>query len=207
MGRGLDGRRCLQRRTRPRWSSRRSSDILARGRREPAFVDGQDEDVHAFVERQLVERVGDLGKRLHTGRSRNEQVSLDLRLYLRRRIPRSSSSSQRSSRRWPSKAGAARQARDAVVHASAPGAAGPGRAFLPGACRRRFAAIMPACSWAIAGSRRHAARLRRRRRHQLRHRHRDAGVASSGFRASWRNSIDASSDRDFVVGVSLRRAR
>ena len=48
---------------------------------------GPDEDVHSFVERQLVERVGDAGRRLHTGRSRNEQVSLDLRLYLRRRIP------------------------------------------------------------------------------------------------------------------------
>ena len=43
--------------------------------------------MHSFVERQLVERVGDAGRRLHTGRSRNEQVSLDLRLYLRRRIP------------------------------------------------------------------------------------------------------------------------
>jgi argininosuccinate lyase len=43
--------------------------------------------VHSFVERLLVERLGDAGKRLHTGRSRNEQVSLDLRLYLRRRIP------------------------------------------------------------------------------------------------------------------------
>jgi argininosuccinate lyase len=62
-------------------------DILELGRREPAWVDGADEDVHAFVERQLIERVGDLGKRLHTGRSRNEQVSVDLRLYLRRQIP------------------------------------------------------------------------------------------------------------------------
>jgi argininosuccinate lyase len=44
-------------------------------------------DVHSFVERLLVERLGDAGRRLHTGRSRNEQVSLDLRLYLRRRIP------------------------------------------------------------------------------------------------------------------------
>ena len=43
--------------------------------------------MHSFVERQLVERIGDAGRRLHTGRSRNEQVSLDLRLYLRRRIP------------------------------------------------------------------------------------------------------------------------
>ena len=39
------------------------------------------------TERLLVERLGDTGKRLHTGRSRNEQVSLDLRLYLRRRLP------------------------------------------------------------------------------------------------------------------------
>jgi argininosuccinate lyase len=63
------------------------ADILARGRDIPTFVDGPDEDVHSFVERLLVERLGDLGRRLHTGRSRNEQVSVDLRLYLRRRIP------------------------------------------------------------------------------------------------------------------------
>src|SRR5947208_751947 len=61
--------------------------ILAQGTAEAAFVDGPDEDVHSFVERLLVERLGDAGRRLHTGRSRNEQVSLDLRLYLRRRIP------------------------------------------------------------------------------------------------------------------------
>ena len=63
------------------------ADILERGRANAAFVDGPDEDVHSFVERLLVERLGDAGRRLHTGRSRNEQVSLDLRLYLRRRIP------------------------------------------------------------------------------------------------------------------------
>ena len=61
--------------------------ILAEGLADPASVTGPDEDVHSFVERKLVERVGDAGRRLHTGRSRNEQVSLDLRLYLRRRIP------------------------------------------------------------------------------------------------------------------------
>ncbi len=61
--------------------------ILQEGRANPAWVSGPDEDVHSFVERVLVERVGDAGRRLHTGRSRNEQVSLDLRLYLRRRIP------------------------------------------------------------------------------------------------------------------------
>ena len=62
-------------------------EIRQRGRDDPSFVSGADEDVHAFVERQLTDRLGDVGRRLHTGRSRNEQVSLDLRLYLRRRLP------------------------------------------------------------------------------------------------------------------------
>jgi argininosuccinate lyase len=62
--------------------------ILEQGRNDPSWVNGDDEDVHSFVERQLVSRIGDAGRRLHTGRSRNEQVSVDLRLYLRRRIPR-----------------------------------------------------------------------------------------------------------------------
>jgi argininosuccinate lyase len=60
--------------------------LLAEVRADASIVRGDDEDVHAWVERQLVERVGDAGKRLHTGRSRNEQVSVDLRLYLRRRL-------------------------------------------------------------------------------------------------------------------------
>ncbi len=47
----------------------------------------EDEDVHAYVERELVALIGDAGRRLHTGRSRNEQVAVDLRLYLKRRIP------------------------------------------------------------------------------------------------------------------------
>src|SRR5689334_6798831 len=63
------------------------TDLLAQVRATPSIVDGDDEDVHAFVERKLIEAVGETGKRLHTGRSRNDQVSLDLRLYLRRRIP------------------------------------------------------------------------------------------------------------------------
>ncbi len=41
------------------------------------------EDIHMFVEQVLTERIGDVGKRLHTARSRNDQVALDLRLYLR----------------------------------------------------------------------------------------------------------------------------
>jgi argininosuccinate lyase len=54
----------------------------------PALIrDADDEDVHSFVERELVARIGDAGRRLHTGRSRNEQVSVDFRPYLKRRIP------------------------------------------------------------------------------------------------------------------------
>ncbi len=41
------------------------------------------EDIHMFVESELTKRIGDLGKKLHTARSRNDQVALDLRLYLR----------------------------------------------------------------------------------------------------------------------------
>ena len=41
------------------------------------------EDIHSFVEANLIERVGDAGKKLHTGRSRNDQVALDMRLYIR----------------------------------------------------------------------------------------------------------------------------
>ena len=66
------------------------AEIQSRGASDPSFLtsaDAPDEDVHAFVERQLVARVGDPGRRLHTGRSRNEQVALDLRLYLKRRVP------------------------------------------------------------------------------------------------------------------------
>ncbi len=47
------------------------------------FSDG-DEDVHAAVERHLIELVGEVGAKLHTGRSRNDQVALDLRLHMRR---------------------------------------------------------------------------------------------------------------------------
>ena len=49
-------------------------------------VDPEAEDVHTFVEAELTARLGDTGKRLHTARSRNDQVAVDLRLYLRHEI-------------------------------------------------------------------------------------------------------------------------
>ena len=44
------------------------------------------EDIHSFVESNLIERIGDPGKKLHTGRSRNDQVALDMKLYTRDEI-------------------------------------------------------------------------------------------------------------------------
>ena len=46
-------------------------------------IDESAEDIHMFVEQVLTERIGDTGKKLHTARSRNDQVALDLRMYLR----------------------------------------------------------------------------------------------------------------------------
>ena len=49
-------------------------------------IDMSCEDIHMFVEQVLTERLGDVGKKLHTARSRNDQVALDIRLYLREEI-------------------------------------------------------------------------------------------------------------------------
>ena len=49
-------------------------------------IDETQEDIHSFVEATLINRIGDAGKKLHTGRSRNDQVALDMRLYTRARV-------------------------------------------------------------------------------------------------------------------------
>ena len=49
-------------------------------------IDETQEDIHSFVEANLIDRLGDTGKKLHTGRSRNDQVALDMRLYTRARV-------------------------------------------------------------------------------------------------------------------------
>ncbi len=49
-------------------------------------IDPQAEDIHMFVEQVLTQRLGDVGKKLHTARSRNDQVALDFRMYLRDEI-------------------------------------------------------------------------------------------------------------------------
>jgi argininosuccinate lyase len=172
--------------------------ILEAGRRDPGFVSGPDEDIHAFVERQLVERIGEAGKRLHTGRSRNEQVSLDLRLYLRRRIPRILD----------------RLAR--LVAALAARAEACGTAPMPSYTHLRKAQPILAAHFFLA----HAAAFRRDAgRFDQAMREADemplgsgaiAGTTYAvdtaflaerlGFSRTVLNSLDASSDRDFVAG-------
>ncbi len=49
-------------------------------------IDDKHEDIHSFVEANLIDRIGEPGKKLHTGRSRNDQVALDMKLYVRGEI-------------------------------------------------------------------------------------------------------------------------
>jgi argininosuccinate lyase len=173
------------------------ADILDEGRRNPAFVSGPDEDVHSFVERTLVERIGDAGRRLHTGRSRNEQVSLDLRLYLRRRIP------------------LLQRALAGLVAACAAQADAAGGAMMPSYTHLRRAQPVLVAHFFLA----HAAAFRRDHE-RLAAAAGDADALtlgsgavagtsypvdvaalarSLGFSRIVRNSIDASSERDFVA--------
>ena len=171
--------------------------ILERGRSEPAFVSGPDEDVHSFVERLLVERLGDAGKRLHTGRSRNEQVSVDLRLYLRRRIP------------------LLQHAAAAVVSALVEQARAAGDALMPSYTHFRPAQPVLVAHFLLA----HVPPLRRDHDRLARAREEanalplgsgaiagtaypiDVNMLASelGFDRVVANSIDASSDRDFAA--------
>jgi argininosuccinate lyase len=60
------------------------NQIAKKAKEEPElFNDPEAEDVHHFVEKQLVALIGDTGKKLHSGRSRNEQIATDLRLFVR----------------------------------------------------------------------------------------------------------------------------
>ncbi len=50
-------------------------------------LDGDDEDIHMAIEQRLTKKIGTAGKRLHTARSRNDQVALDFRLYVQKSNP------------------------------------------------------------------------------------------------------------------------
>jgi argininosuccinate lyase len=175
--------------------------LLERGRSDPSFVNGDDEDVHSFVERVLVERIGDAGRRLHTGRSRNEQVSLDLRLYLMRHIP------------------LLQRGVAGVIATLAEQAAAAGDALMPAFTHFRAAQPVLVAHFFLA----HAAALRRdHQRFAGARADADALTLGSGavagtsyaidveflardlgFTRVVANSIDASSDRDFAASFQF----
>jgi len=174
------------------------TEILECGRTDPGFVEGPDEDVHAFVERQLIERVGDAGKRLHTGRSRNEQVSLDLRLYLRRCIEvlqgqlvgliqvLASQAESAGLAVMPSYTHLRRAQPILVAHYFLAHAASLRRDHRRFEIARDEADLMPLGSGAIAGS-----------SYDI---DTEALAARLGFSRVVTNSLDATADRDFVSG-------
>ena len=62
------------------------NSILAEVENGSLEITDKYEDIHSFVEANLIERIGDAGKKLHTGRSRNDQVALDMRMYVREEV-------------------------------------------------------------------------------------------------------------------------
>ncbi len=178
-------------------------ELLSRGRTDPAFFTSEaaaaDEDVHSFVERELVARIGEAGRRLHTGRSRNEQVAVDLRLYLKRRVPE------------------LQRGVSALIRALADQAAGAGDALMPSYTHLRRAQPVLVAHLFLA----HAAALRRDyNRFSTALAEADelplgsgaiagtsypidvaAIAAELGFSRVVANSIDAAGDRDFVSSM------
>ena len=173
-------------------------EILAAWRADPALLSqADDEDVHSWVERQLVMRVGDLGKKLHTGRSRNDQVATDLRLWTARQLRQ-------------------RQAEvKAVITALVDLAEREKATAFPGYTHLQHAQPILFAHWCLAyvemlrrDGERLADALKRVRVSPLGSGalagtaypiDRAALAKDLGFRAASGNSLDAVSDRDFVV--------
>ena len=179
--------------------SRGLRELLSRAaeRGDAFFADESAEDVHSFVEARLVELVGDAGRRLHTGRSRNDQVATALRLWLRDEIDRVSEG--------------VRAAQGALLDLadSHPDAVLPGYTHLQRAQPVLFAHWCLAYFEMFARDRGRLADARRRTNvsplgsaalagtgHPI-----DRGrvARSLGFDSVSRNSLDAVSDRDFCV--------
>ncbi len=172
--------------------------ILNQGQTDASYFDEPNsEDVHSFVEARLVEMIGDTGRKLHTGRSRNDQVATDLRLWLRDEIDRLASAMRDAQ---VALLDLAEAHRDAVI---------PGYTHLQRAqpvlfahwCLayfemlardgerladvRKRANVLPLGSAALAGT-----------SYPI---DRDAVARALGFDGISRNSLDAVSDRDFCI--------
>ncbi|MDD5220275.1 MAG: argininosuccinate lyase [Candidatus Bipolaricaulis sp.] len=160
-------------------------------------IDAADEDIHSAVERRLTERIGATAGMLHTGRSRNDQVATDLRLYLMDVIPRL-------------RAGLADLKR-VVVEASAQylGVVMPGYTHLRPAQPMLFSHWLMSHFWKLERDEERLCDVERRvavcplgsgalagTTYPI---DRDALAARLGFSAASENSLDAVEDRDFVA--------
>ena len=178
--------------------------IGSRAEEEPDFLDDPEaEDVHHFVEKQLAALIGDTGYKLHTGRSRNEQIATDLRLFVRDKIDAVKNQLADLSDAFLSRAEKADSAPEdeplampAYTHLQpaepvlfAHWLLAYVEMFLRDASRlsdcRKRANLCPLGSGAVAGA---TLALNR-----------DAMATELGFDAPTANSIDATSDRDFAI--------
>ena len=156
------------------------------------------EDIHHFVELKLAERIGPLGLKLHTGRSRNEQIATDLRLYVRAQIELAIDGLAAWALALVEQARKAGDSRHAELHAPAARRTcarralaarirrnGAARCLASGRLRRAAELLCPLGSGAVAGA---TLAL-------------DRSIAATelGFAAPTANSIDATSDRDFIL--------
>ncbi len=162
-------------------------------------IDMSAEDIHTFVEMELTARVGDAGKRLHTARSRNDQVATDLRLYTRGQIDALFGLIREAVKAIHDKAA---EYRDAVM---------PGYTHLQRAQPVTFGHYL--CAWAMMLAR-DAGRLTDARKRLNQSPlgacalagttfpiDREMTAAALGFDGPVLNSLDAVSDRDFCVEV------
>jgi argininosuccinate lyase len=174
-------------------------ELLSRAAERGESFDDDDaaEDVHSFIEARLIELVGDAGRKLHTGRSRNDQVATALRLWLRDEIDRTNA--------------AARGAQTALLDLaeSHPDAVLPGYTHLQRAQPVLFAHWCLAYFEMLARDRERLGEVRRRvnvlplgsaalagTSYPV---DREEVARALGFEGVSRNSLDAVSDRDFCV--------
>jgi len=170
-------------------------------RMNPALpAQDSDEDIHSWVERKLIEKVGALGKKLHTGRSRNDQVITDLRLWTRAAID--------------DRLDELKEARRSLLDL-AEREFGPTPTILPGYTHLQRAQPVLFAHWCLAYFEmltRDAARLTDSRKRvnicplgsgalagTAYNIDREALAKDLGFDAASANSLDAVSDRDFVI--------
>ena len=156
------------------------------------------EDIHTHIERALIAKLGDVGRKLHTGRSRNDQVVTDVKLWVRDAIDELDGLLADLQRAFVESAERERDVDPARLHAPAARPAGARGPLLPG-LRREVPARPRAARRLPQARQRPAARGRGAGRHVAADRPRVACASKLGFDAVAANSLDVSSDRDFLL--------